>query len=219
MEDIYYKQIKLFNPNKQSMKVFVYGAGSIGSHVTVSLAKIGVKDITVYDYDEVEQGNTPAQFFDRQSKGKKTEEIKRIVQQMTGTVINCIECKIDEKTDIKPEFNSIHIIAFDNIEGRKILFNKLKDFPVHIIDGRIGGFVYEKYYIKGQEDLETYAKTLEGEFSEQECGEKCLWVVNSLISSKIVTDVILISMDKKPNYLVKGTVLADQVILKGDING
>ena len=76
--------------------------------------------------------------------------------------------------------------------------NQLKGNLVYMIDGRIGKFNYEKYSFRCIDDTLTdkYIKTLDGVFSELECGEKCLWAVNSLLSSKIIGDVIRITENK-----------------------
>lgn len=210
--DIFYKQAKLYNPSESNPKVYVYGCGSIGSHVIMALAKIGVKDITVYDFDRVEDANKPAQFFDMESIGLKTDCCARLVKEFTETIITTINCKIDLSFNPGMEYNSIHIIAFDNIDTRRILYSKLRGFPVWVIDGRIGGFQYEVYSFYS--DKAEYGKTLEGNFSEQECGTKCLWIVNSMISSKIVANVVKITKGMKPAYQVVGNAMSEIQIVK-----
>jgi len=219
-KDIYFKQKMLFNPNENNLKVFIYGAGSIGSHLAVGLAKIGIKDITVYDYDVVETENIPAQFYAvRQGETNlfKTECIQYMVDYMTGIKIKTENIKItkDFEPNISP--NSIHILAFDNIEARKIIINKLTNFPIHLIDGRIGGFNWEVYYVRCNEDTKEYKKTLEGTFSELECGEKCLWVVNAIISARIITNVIKISKRKQPSYMMTGNAMSTIIINKEEM--
>jgi len=209
MNNIYYKQEKLYDATSNNPKIIVYGAGSIGSHVVVGLAKIGVRDITVYDYDVLEESNLPAQFYNATSTGLKTEALRKITQEMTGTEIVGVNEKISPESIITPTFGSIHILAFDNIEARHIIFNKLKGFPVFLIDGRIGGFQYEKYCItcSDEHDVQAYEKTLEGNFSEQECGMKCLWAVNGLIAAKIIGEVLKIVQKQKPIYAEVGYLL------------
>ena len=218
-KDIYVKQSKLYNPNQQNPKVFIYGAGSIGSHVTMGLAKIGISDITIYDYDTVELTNVPAQFFSveqAQEEKTKTESIKSLVEYMTGIQIKTENLKIDDDFQPTPTINSIHILAIDNIEIRKLLALKLKGFPVHIIDGRIGGFNYDKYYLQAEDDdtFTEYLSSLEGEFSEEECGTKCLWALNSLVASKITTDIIKLTQGKQPSPFLRGNLLTEMVIEK-----
>lgn len=211
----HFKQTELFNPEESQPTIHVYGCGSIGSHVIMGLAKIGIQNITCYDYDIVEEDNLPAQFYSYLNiDTNKVNAIKRLVLEFTGIEINTINSKLNESFIPDLSLNTIHIIAFDSIDARKLIFNKLKGFHVHIIDGRIGGFNYQKYYVKGNENeqVNKYLKTLEGEFSELKCGEKCLWGVNSLISSKIIADVIKITKDIKPAYKHIGNYMSDKTI-------
>jgi len=225
-QDIYFKQAKLFNPHQnEHMKVFVYGAGSIGSHVVMGLAKIGISNITVYDFDSVEAANIPAQFYGPDASGLKVYELAKLTKQLTGVDITPMNGKIDEGFQPDITYNTIHILAFDNIEARRIVFEKLKDYPVHLLDGRIGGFNWEKHYCRcdNQHDWKQYSKSLDGTFAELECGEKCLWPVNSMIASKIVADVVKLSKatatnvllyEEEPARLSIGHMLGDTIIGK-----
>lgn len=194
VKDIYFKQKLMFDPNKDKQpNIFVYGCGSIGSHVIIGLSKTGFNNITVYDFDTVEESNIPAQFFSPYNINmKKTEAMKAQVKFMHDIEIQIEEGKIDGDTTPCYLQNSVHIICFDNIESRELLYEKLKGFPLLIIDGRIGSFNAEKYSFLGTDkDLcIKYEKTLKGKFSELECGEKTLWSVNSYIASKIIIDVL-----------------------------
>jgi len=62
---------------------------------------------------------------------------------MTGTDIEIRNEKLDEKSELEYANDTIHIMAFDSIEARKMVFNMLKGYPLHYIDGRTGGFNYE----------------------------------------------------------------------------
>ena len=211
----HFKQTKLFNPEESQPIVHVYGCGSIGSHVIMGLAKIGIEDITCYDYDIVEEDNLPAQFYSYNEVGKyKNIAMMEQLIDYTKVDLNFVQGKLDDSFTPDLRLNSIHIIAFDSIEARQMIFNKLKGFNVHIIDGRIGGFNYQKYYVKGNEQsqVDKYLKTLEGEFSELTCGEKCLWGVNSMISSKIISDVIKITKNIKPAFKHVGNYMSDKTI-------
>lgn len=201
--DIYFKQKLMFDPsNSMQPRIIVYGCGSIGSHVIMGLAKTGFNNISAIDYDEVEESNIPAQFYSYKHIGmKKIEAIKDLVKYMHNVDIQIEEIKVDGAYTPGYEQNSVHIICFDNIESRKILVEKLQGFPLLIIDGRIGAFNAEKYSFIGTEEklYNKYMKTLEGEFSELECGEKTLWSVNAYIASKIIVDVLKFVKNEKNN--------------------
>ena len=67
--------------------------------------------------------------------------------------------------------------------------------------------------------LDYYKSTLEGSFSDLRCGEKTLWVVNSILSSKIVSEVIKITLERELTWSSKGHALSDTIITKkGDEN-
>lgn len=215
-KDNFFKQNNLYNPNKDTQpKIIIYGCGSIGSHTAISLAKTGFKNIIIIDYDKVETSNIPAQFFTKESAGNlKTSEINNLSLFLTGTPICPITLKIDENYTPDLTENSIHIMALDNIETRKIILKGLKGRNVHLIDTRIGGFNYEKHYIKCDKNTDEYEKTLTGTFSETKCGEKCLWAVNTAISSLITADIIKISKKQRPNTLTKGHLMTTTKITK-----
>jgi len=228
-EDIYAKQRLLLDPNNKEIaerRIIVYGAGSGGSHITMGLCKLGFKNIQVIDFDTIEPTNLPAQFypsFRHDSDGKlievdynkdkhfKVDVLKDLCKQMTGTDIEIRNEKLDEKSELDYAIDTIHIMAFDSIGARKIIFNNLKDFPLHYIDGRTGGFNYEKYYIymTNKEALAEYEKTFEGTFSDLKCGEKCLWALNLADSSKTLADVIKITKNITPTFYFKSHLLSD----------
>lgn len=212
MENIHFKQKNLYNPHKDPQPdIHIYGCGSIGSHTAIGLTKMGFNKITLYDYDEIETSNIPAQFFDiestEQKDKRKTHQLARIINEFTNEAVGIQAIKIT--TEFEPEIteNSIHIIAFDNIESRQILFDKLKGFPTWIIDGRIGGFQYEVYTLKCDGELKKYEESLKGEYTELECGSKCLWPVNSQIASVIAANILNIIKNTKPTYKIVKNIL------------
>ncbi len=74
--------------------VTIIGAGSIGSFATYALAKMGVKDITVYDDDIVEQHNFSNQIYRIEDIGKKKVTcLKNRIKTDTGVKIKSIEEK------------------------------------------------------------------------------------------------------------------------------
>ena len=52
---------ELFNPYYFNTPVTIIGAGATGSWLALMLAKLGIQDITVYDFDVVEEHNVPNQ--------------------------------------------------------------------------------------------------------------------------------------------------------------
>ena len=172
----------------------IFGVGSIGSHVAKVLAKTGFKDIEVFDNDIVEEENLAAQAYDfKHLKMNKVDAIKDVIKESVGIDITATHGLITEETQITPEPNIIYMCFFDSFEARKMLFDKLKDFPVIFIDGRIGQYNMRHYFVDcgNPKEKEEYQKTLETKKeSELQCGEKACAPINVTIAGVIVMNLI-----------------------------
>ena len=76
---------ELFNPEAFEDKVTVIGAGATGSWLILALARLGIQNITVYDFDTVAEHNIPNQAFALKHIGmNKAEAIAEQVKEHTG---------------------------------------------------------------------------------------------------------------------------------------
>ena len=83
------RHMELFDPYSLDKKVTVIGAGATGSWLVLMLAKLGIQDITVYDFDKVEEHNIPNQLYGIQNVGEyKVMALREIIKEQTGTEIN-----------------------------------------------------------------------------------------------------------------------------------
>lgn len=178
--------------NQYTIKVF--GVGSVGSHVVKILGKTGFKNLEVYDMDEVSEENISAQAFDFKHIGiKKTEAIKDIVKEGCGVDVIVHDGLVSKDSKINVGGNIIYCCFFDSFEARKMLFNKLKDFPIIFVDARIGMYNMRHYLVNcaNDEEVKVYEESLETTaVSELACGEKSCAPVNSIIAGKIVMNII-----------------------------
>lgn len=189
------RQSKLVPVDKiEDITIKVFGVGSVGSHVVKTLAKTGFNNIEVYDMDIVEEENLAAQAFDfKHLKQNKVDAIKDIVKESSGVDIIPHHGVVTEETDITPEPNTVYMCFFDSFSARKLVFDKLKDFPVLFVDGRIGRYDMRYYFVDciNQDEVKSYAKTLESTAdSGLECGEKASAPINTIISGQIVMNLI-----------------------------
>lgn len=223
--DIYWKQSKIFDPTKDKQpEIYIYGAGSIGSWTTLCLTKVGFKNIHIIDFDILEIDNLPAQFYSTQMSQAsgvaphKVHQLQDLIKYMTEQEIEAINTKITKDSEIDIQIGSIHILAFDNMEARKIIYNKIKGMPVYLIDGRIGGSSWTLYTtnMRNKEDHENYQKTLEGTFSEEECGNKTSCPINMIIAAKITAETMKISTNKNISRFQSGNIWELTEI--GDVN-
>jgi molybdopterin/thiamine biosynthesis adenylyltransferase len=177
--------------NQYTVKVF--GVGSVGSHLIKILAKTGFKNIEAYDMDKVEEENISAQAFDFRHIGmNKVDAIKEICKESAGVDITAIHGEISGETQINAEPNTVYCCVFDSFEARKLLFDKLKSFPVIFIDGRIGQFNLRHYLINCaiKEEVARYEATLQKSPSELKCGEKACAPINVELAGKMVMNIV-----------------------------
>lgn len=88
VQNDYSRQMEIIDPkefNDRGLRVDVIGSGATGSWLVMILAKMGLKNIHVWDADNVEMHNLPNQLFRLSDIGKpKVEAIKEIVKIATG---------------------------------------------------------------------------------------------------------------------------------------
>ena len=189
------RQSKLVPVDKiEEVTIKIFGVGSIGSHTAKALAKTGFKNIEVYDMDIVESENLAAQAFDfKHLKMNKVDAMKEIIKDASGIDIVTHHGEIDADSDISPEPDTVYMCLFDSLPARKMVFDKIKDYPVLFIDGRIGRYDMRYYFVDciNPEEKEEYEKTLVGDgVSDLECGEKASAPINLMISGMIVMNLV-----------------------------
>ena len=166
----YWRQLGLFDPSKFSGNVTIVGAGSVGSFVALTLAKMGIRNIRVIDFDTVESHNLPNQFYRIDDISKpKVEALKQIITDFSGTVIDVVNKKV-QKTDLS--LSDFVIMAVDSMKVRKQIYKKIKSNPYvkYLIDVRTSGESFRLYAINNGDtgDLEFYEKSL---YSDKEASE------------------------------------------------
>ena len=172
----------------------IYGVGSVGSNVTRTLAKTGFRDIEVFDMDTVDKENIAAQAFSfKHIKMNKVDAMKDIVLEETGIEITATHGQVTEESQTDAEPNVVYCCFFDSIDARKMLFNKLKEFPIIFVDGRIGGFNMRHYLIdcSNKKEILLYEKSINMKArSELQCGEKASAPINTELAGKIVSNIV-----------------------------
>ena len=156
--------------------VTIIGAGSIGSFATYALAKMGIKDITVYDYDIVEEHNFSNQIYNAGDIGKKKVVcLKNRIKLDTGLDIKAVEDRYEAQ-----KLKGIVISAVDSMEERGIIWKNCKmEYGISLfIDVRIGGQVYRIYVVNPMDpdEIEEYEGSLypSSEASPLKCTERSI---------------------------------------------
>lgn len=104
-------------------QIFVIGAGATGSKVVAELAKLGCTNITVWDFDKVEEHNIANQLYGPKHIGvQKVEACKEVVNFLTGTDI-----VTRDEAFTGQEAPQVLFILTDTMSSRKEIWDAVKD--------------------------------------------------------------------------------------------
>jgi hypothetical protein len=129
----------IFDPiNFGNQPITVIGAGATGSRIALSLAKLGVQNLTVYDFDIVESHNIANQAYGNNDIGKpKVQALAELIKLQTGLVINAMNERVTPLTVI----SGYVFLLVDSMETRKTLWDDIIKFKFNIpymIETRMG---------------------------------------------------------------------------------
>lgn len=182
----YWRQLDMFDPQTFTKPVHIIGVGATGSWIAFILAKMGVRNITAWDFDIVEIHNLPNQIYGLQEVGLlKVEALKKIVERDCG-----IEIKAKaEKVDGTQKLEGIVYICTDTMSSRKeIWLNSLKyQLEVNlVVETRLGAELGTIYCVRPLDptDVREYENTLYGdsEAEESPCSYRAIPTVVSAIA-------------------------------------
>ena len=139
--------------------VVVGGAGGIGSWLSFFLARANF-NVTLSDFDTVEEHNIGGQLFKRNQIGMyKAEAVGRNVSEFSTNTINAQIVKITEETAT----HEFMFSAFDNMDARRAMFKVWKrswnsmNRPI-FIDGRLNAEQFQIFCVT-PENADEYERT------------------------------------------------------------
>ena len=104
-------------------KCHIVGCGSVGSTVAENLARLGVTNFALYDFDKVESHNLANQMFvETDIKSEKVDAVKRIICDINPEAESHIEIFREGYTDQR--LNGYVFLAVDNIDLRRQICEK-----------------------------------------------------------------------------------------------
>jgi molybdopterin/thiamine biosynthesis adenylyltransferase len=133
------RHLSVFSPAAFGQRrVDVVGAGATGSRIVLSLAKLGVDNIHVWDFDKVEEHNVANQVFGLGDIGSlKVEALARLVFEQTGVRIKTHAERVTGDTVL----GEIVLVLTDTMSSRKEIWDgalKLKLRTKLLIETRMG---------------------------------------------------------------------------------
>ncbi|HSD12736.1 MAG TPA: ThiF family adenylyltransferase [Patescibacteria group bacterium] len=131
------RQFDLFRPEQALSSVTLIGAGGVGSAIGMLLAKMGVPELSVFDFDMVEGHNLPSQLYRREDVGRsKVEALAEIAKSFAdGQVVARAERYADQP------LSGLVISAVDSMDVRLSIWERLRWNPevALYVDTRMGG--------------------------------------------------------------------------------
>lgn len=122
------KSYEFFQPEKNKEKIHIIGCGSVGSTVAELIARAGVTNITLWDFDKVEAHNIANQLFRKDDIGKpKVEALADMLAE--------INPEIKEQIVLKPKgwgnqvLSGYIFLCVDSIDTRRKFVERHMDSP------------------------------------------------------------------------------------------
>jgi len=117
----YSRQMEIFVPDTFKHDVHVIGCGATGSWVAMMLAKMGIRNLHIHDFDTVEEHNLPNQLFELNDIG--TSKVWACAGNIKETV-GFWPCKHEERVTGETELSGIVFLLTDTMTSRAEIFKK-----------------------------------------------------------------------------------------------
>lgn len=145
----------------------IVGLGATGSYLSFFLARAGVKQFKLIDFDKYEAHNINSQMASHFDIGEyKTNASQKFLLDYTDVkIINLAQSRIENTYSSEFIDNKIICATLDSMSGRKYMFEQFvancKDDSI-FFDSRIGAEYWEVYCIprNSPEKIERYKETL-----------------------------------------------------------
>ena len=125
-DEILKRQDPLVNEKLKNAKVSILGCGGLGSNIAMTLARAGVGELFLYDFDRIEPSNLNRQNYTVDELGGSKEDITRDKITKTLPYVKChsenIYLTMDNMDQISDR-TDIFIEAFDNHKSKTMLFD------------------------------------------------------------------------------------------------
>lgn len=221
------RHIEVFNPNCVDEPIHLIGVGATGSFVAMELARMGVKEINIYDFDTVEIHNIPNQYFDNDDLDKSKVEalVDKLHKINPEMKINAHVSKVEQTSSEDKigidQMSGYVFLLVDSMAARKELFEAIKcnENIKHYWESRLGSKQGTVYYLPIEKDLD-YSKYETIHFYSDEqaevsaCGTSITVLpIVMMTASLMIEQFIKIVMDdedvdcKVPNYCIFDAML------------
>jgi len=189
----YWRQLGILPPKDlENCSVTLIGAGGIGSPTAITLAKMGVPNLTIYDFDVVDIHNLPNQIYRIQDlKRLKVEALKEIICEFSDCKVTPINAYFDATTKAR----GIVICAVDKMSVRQEIWKSIR-YNLHVplyIDARMGAEVLRLHTLKPTDlnSVRWYESTMYGDEDalEAPCTERAI-IYTVMMAASLITNQV-----------------------------
>lgn len=134
--------------NLKNKKVLVIGVGGVGGYAVEALARCGIGNITIVDYDKVDISNINRQIIALHSTiGLFKVEVlkKRILDINPNCLVETFNCFYDEKTTdliFNKDYDYI-LDCCDSLKSKELLIREANKRNIKIISSMTAGFKFD----------------------------------------------------------------------------
>lgn len=122
------KSYEYFQPEKHDDRIHIIGCGSVGSTVACMLARTGITNFTLWDFDTVEPHNLANQMFRQKDIHKpKVEALLDIICEINPDIADCAKLKPEGWKG--QQLSGYVFLCVDNIDLRREIVEKHFDNP------------------------------------------------------------------------------------------
>ncbi len=149
----FWRQQGLLPPSAlEDVTVHLIGAGGIGSPTALTLAKMGIPNMIIWDDDTVEQHNLPNQLYRWQDLDQpKAEALRGMLAEFAATRV---ETRTERYTETSEPLSGIVVCAVDSMAARQSIWNRVKgnpDIPLYV-EARMGAEVLRVHAVDPNDD-------------------------------------------------------------------
>jgi len=189
------RQADIIPLSNLGQKVVIIGAGAIGSHTALALARMGFGNLHVWDYDIVSEENMNNQGYNiNQINVPKVEALACNIRNAIGFSITTINDVFTSNSESLHD--SIVISAVDSMKVRKTIWKAVKKSTARMfIDPRMGA-ESALLYVRRKDEVESYEATLytDDEAIREPCTAKSTIYCANLLSGLVVKAVKAVVM-------------------------
>ena len=134
-----HRQLDLLPIDTLDAPITVIGAGAVGSFTTLTLAKMGCTNLTVFDDDVIDAHNLPNQFYRLDDLGRpKVEALAELVHASEGVELRAVPRRFEGA-----RLSGIVVGAVDSMASRRLIWDAVYFNPDVrlLVDARMGGLV------------------------------------------------------------------------------